>query len=152
MLSGAEMMMAVTVGGRRRVECLVRGWTRENVHGPDRWSDNIEGAAGELAVAKHLGVFWSASINTFHLPDVGDYQVRSMGHDHYGLVLRDDDADDQCFILAVGKAPRFRVPGWIWGVEGKRDEWKAAPNGGRVAFFVPQDVLHDMELLGEARP
>jgi hypothetical protein len=46
--------------------------------------------------------------------------------------------------LVTGLAPVFILRGWIWGREGKRDEWWTDPACGRPAFFVPQNALRPM--------
>lgn len=65
-LSISEGLMAATIGVNRHLAAVKRGL--ENKHGAnsDRaWQYHIEGACGELAVAKSLGISWSGSINTF---------------------------------------------------------------------------------------
>ena len=43
--------------------------------------------------------------------------------------------------------PRVILCGWTRGRDGKREEYWTDPNTGRPAFFVPQEILLDMEEL-----
>lgn len=142
-----EVRLAAQVGLERAMRSLIRdsapaapdprksareGW----------WREGIEGACGELAVAKALGVYWNGSIDTYKLGgDVGELQVRTRSRANYDLIIRDRDRDEDIFILVVGTAPRFRIVGRIRGRDGKRDQWRRAHGGMAPAYFVPQCAL-----------
>lgn len=146
-------MLAGTVALMRNVQNLSAG--RRESHGADKagdktWDRHVEGACGELAAAKCLGLFWTGAVGNLRATDVGPYQVRTRAKYHNDLILHESDANDQAFILVAGHAPTYRVVGWILGQDGKRAEYWGDPAGGRPAFFVPQAVLHPMTTLRSA--
>lgn len=138
-----EIEMAVQVGLRRRLEALRAGMRdRHGFGGDNPWEGDIQGAAAELAVAKHLGRYWDGSVNTFKRGDVGEVQVRSTPRKDGSLIVRRSDSDTDHFILVTGAIPEFNVIGWISGAAAKSDEFKKSPNGRPPAWFVPQRALH----------
>lgn len=155
-LTPAEMTLGLVVGGLRQVTNLrdgrgdkyrARNGSRQDQRLSSRWQFHIEGALGELAVAKLLNVFWSGNLGKLHVGDVGRLEVRTRSRDTYDLPVYAEDMDAACFVLVVGLAPRFRVVGWIRGEDAKRPEWWGDPANDRPAFFVPQAALHSMALL-----
>lgn len=118
----------------------------------EMWGNSICGAMGELVLAKAFGCYWPAKVNADKSePDIEpDWQARYTplftGH----LIFQHDDRNDQRYALINGRYPRFRVVGWIWGHECRREEWFQAreskpfkPNDD--CYFVPQLVLHAFE-------
>jgi len=62
-LAYEEMLVAAVAGSYRRIRSISRGKKDRHGHsGRDVWSMDIEGALAEMALAKHLGVYWSGSI------------------------------------------------------------------------------------------
>lgn len=113
----------------------------------DGWVHHIEGAAGEMAVAKFLGVYWSASIGTYrHGGDVGVWQVRTRLKPHYQLLVRPKDPDGVRFFLVRGVSPVFTIVGWMMGGEAKREEWLHEHGGPPAAYFVPDEHLHPLDV------
>jgi hypothetical protein len=110
---------------------------------------DIEGAAGEMAVAKLANIYWNGNMGNLKAADVGRLQVRTRSRDYYDLILHPTDPDDSAFILVVGKAPRFRIVGWIVARDGKLQKWWKDPAGNRPAFFVPQSELIQFDVLRE---
>jgi len=143
-LTRYELFMGAMTGVRREIEALVRGLPER--HGAKKehgWTLHIEGALGELAVAKVLNQFWSGTVNTFKAGgDLGSrVQIRTRSERWHELIVRDDDADDARYVLVVGTAPEYDVVGSKLGREARRAEWRK-PHGGREeAYFVPQDQL-----------
>lgn len=149
-LSWAELNQAALVGVRRQVQAIREG--RKLTHGADgdhAWTYHIEGAAGEMAVAKVLGRYWSASVGTFKGDgDVGPVEVRTRSRHTYDLIVRGDDRDDAVFVLATGRAPNFVVRGWIRGGDAKQPAYLLDPgNRDAPAWFVPHDQLHPIDTL-----
>lgn len=146
-LTPQELMQAAMVGVMRAVSCIRDG--RQHKHGAnidESWQMQIEGACGEAAHAKASGVWWSASVNTFKSEgDVGAVEVRTRSKDDYDLIVRKDDRDDAIYVLVVGRAPCFRVVGWIHGLEAKAPVFLASHGGREEAYFVPQSALNKME-------
>lgn len=146
-LSWEEVEWAATVGMRRTIEsCRSR---RRDAHGllgkretEIPWNIDIQGALGELAVAKAFGIAWPAHIGNFHGPDVArKLQVRTATDPSHSLIVRSADADDHVFVLALGKLATYRIVGYVLGRKAKQKQWERAPRGRPAAWFVPQSAL-----------
>lgn len=145
-LTNREMAMGADCGLMRNIAALID--QREDAHGFDDadggWNVHIEGACGEIAVAKALGRFWSPSVNTFAAPDIGhDIQVRTRSRHDYDLLIRPKDKPQHLFVLVTGRAPSFMVRGYILCSDARRDEWMQEYGGRPSAWFVPQKQLLD---------
>lgn len=148
-LSWAEIMLAAHVGCMRNVQSLRAEREPGNGIGIENtWSPNIEGACGEMALAKYLGVYWSGNIGNLKADDVGSYQVKTnMSRRLDDLILRDTDTTERFYVSVLSFLPRFIICGWIHGPDGKQGKWKREGSPGRPAFFVPRNVLHDIDTL-----
>lgn len=146
-LTPSEAHYAAMIGVARHIEALRAN--RPDRYGADEhdgWSLHIEGAAGELAAAKYLGVYWSAPVNTYSTGgDVGDLQVRTRSRHDYDLIIREKDRDEDRFILVTGKTPHFRLRGWLTGAEAKTPQYLKEYGGRSPAWFVPASALHPIE-------
>lgn len=142
-LTRYELDMAANVGVRRHVSAVTSG--RKPTHGidpSDGWRAHIEGACGELAVAKYLGKYWDGSVDTFRsMPDLGDIEIRTRSKDYYELIIREDDEPSKVYVLVTGIAPHYQVRGWIRGADARRDEWLQTHGGRPPAWFVPHEAL-----------
>jgi hypothetical protein len=109
-----------------------------------RLDEEVVGACGEMAVGKATGRWFVPSVNTFHrTPDcLKDVEVRATALPTGSLIVRENDADDRRFVLAIVQAPRVTLVGWMTGSEAKQPEFSRDPHGHRQAWFVPQDRLH----------
>ena len=148
-LTATEMMVAAYVGSGRNVQSLCRGWKRTSGIKTDTWSSNVEGAAGEIAVAKSLGIYWQPVVGTLDADDVGPYQVRTnMSRKHDDLCLRPNDRPDRLYISVLSFAPEFIILGFISGQDGKQEQWlRNGTPGYPQCFYVPRGVLTDMDEL-----
>lgn len=149
-LTNREMAMAAECGIMRNIASIIDG--RENGHGLDEvdggWSKHVEGACGEVAVAKALGRFWSPTVNVFNAADIGRMiGVRTRSRHDYDLNIRRNDKPDHAYVLVTGLAPSFVVRGYIIGADARRDEWLQAYGGRPAAWFVPQAALLDIDSL-----
>jgi hypothetical protein len=143
-----ELAIAAQVGLSRQMRAMQM--KRPDKHGLDPekgWSVHIEGAAGEMALAKHKRVYWDGSVDVFKSAgDVGDIQVRTRSKSWYELLVRKDDRDEDIFVLVTGLAPNFAIVGWAYGHEAKLIP--AKDHGGREpAHFMPQGNLRDIDTL-----
>lgn len=142
-LNWTELMIASHVGCLRRVSSMKQGF--KNRHGMEpgnEWQIDMEGACGEMALAKCLGQYWGGSVNTFKMGgDVGDLQVRTTSQHNHSLIVRPDDWEASKFWLVTGMAPSYTVRGWIVGRDAKRDDWLHSYNDRPPAWFVPQASL-----------
>lgn len=142
-----EVAMASFVGWMRQIKALQAG--KQDCHGYKGlgWSDHIEGACGEVAVAKTLGRYWDGSVNTFKADDLPGLQIRTRSQDDYQLIVRPKDGDEATFVHVTGRCPTYSVRGWIIGAEAKRPEWLQNYGGRPAAYFVPTAMLNDIEHL-----
>jgi hypothetical protein len=145
-LSAPEMYVAGLVANLRQIAALTKGSVdRFGAENGDPWTLHRLGAFGELAVAKHLGIYWPASVNAAkNEPDLPpDIQVRTRGHLFHDLIVRDDDRDDHRYVLVTGQAPNFMVHGYIYGYEARVPTWRLDRGGrGAPCYWVPQSALH----------
>jgi hypothetical protein len=150
-LTSAEVVTAAMVGVYRHVQALFAGYKpNAGFRDPDKaWHIHIEGACGEMAVAKAMKMFWSASVGTFKEGgDVGCLQVRTRSRIDYDLFVRPRDDPDSIFVLVIGNAPKFRVVGWIYGRDARQEKYlKDYGERSAPAWFVPQSDLYDMDCL-----
>lgn len=145
-LSTYEVMVAAEVGKMRTVSSMKADYP--NRHGmPERdWDADIEGAAGEMVVARAFGLYWDCSVNTFKRADL-PFRIQVRTTAQKSLIVRPDDDDEDVFVLVRGRSPEFEVAGWMLGRDAKRDCWSQAPNGRPAAWFVPPDALSPPEAL-----
>jgi len=123
-----------------QVESIQNGYKPAYGAGNDiDWQISIEGALAEMALAKHLGLYWSKG--KVGCKDVGPHQCRSSQRDDRRLILHDRDCDTDRYYFVTGKNGEYWIRGWIMGKDGKKDEFKDDPCGGRPAYFVPTSVL-----------
>ena len=149
-LNSYELAQAGTTGLLRNIAALKRGYKNKNETA--NWQNHVEGACGEVAVAKLLGKYWGGSINTFKEGgdlDATGWEVRTRSSHHYDLIIRKDDADDRVFILVTGNAPNYQVHGWILAADGKQPKWLKDYGGHGDAYFVPKDALRRLGDLDE---
>jgi len=102
---------------------------------------DVEGAASEYAVAKLLRLPWSgnASKGVDIEPNI---DVKSTKHESGRLLVTPDAEDDWKFVLVTGAMPTYKVIGWMWGRDAKREEWLTVLDPRRPACYaVPQDKL-----------
>jgi hypothetical protein len=144
-------MIACQAGVMRRVGDIKDGKAMNPTYGvgqDDAWTCDIEGAAGEMAVAKWMRTYWNGNIGNLKADDVGPFQVRTTAHPRGRLCLHKRDNPDKTFIHVRGVAPSFELVGWIVAREGMlEDYWKDPTGRERWAYFVPNAALRPMEEL-----
>ena len=147
-LSLFEILEAASKGVMRQVQNLEKRRRQSNNHDPSRdWQDHINGALGECAVAKWLGIYWSGNLGCLQAADVGPLEVRTRSRPGYDLILHESDPDDRILILLTGLNGEYVIRGCILARDGKRREFWKDPAGGRPAFFVPPSERWDVECL-----
>jgi len=112
------------------------------------WGYNILGTIGELAVAKHLNVFFSAGYTGRKSDDVEKYHVRTTAHENGQLLLDKSDPVDKIYILVtVAELPVCKIRGWISGKD-VIDHGDLRPmQWGPEKYHFPQQRLNPMECL-----
>lgn len=141
-LTKDELMQAVIVAAQRNVDNLFNN--RKDAHGASRdngWNLHIEGAAGEMAVAKYLNRYWYGNIGNLKANDVGSHEVRTTPKHENRLIVHKSDPDDRYFILVTGLSPEFKIRGFMLGSDAKQEKYWSDPAGGRPAYFVPAGDL-----------
>lgn len=147
-LDPCEMAIAACVGSSRQRFALGKGYQSKHGFRGIGWSEHIEGAAGEMAVAKYFGVYWGGAHNSWKGPDIGgNIQVRTRSEPWHELIVRDDDSDQDVFVLVTGRAPNFVLHGWIRGVDAKLPDWHQSHGNRPPAYFVSPEYLKPMDTL-----
>lgn len=138
-LTDAEMEIAILVGRRRYLSSLARGSKHLNGKAlyENDWDMAIEGAAGELAFCKARGIYFEASVDTFHAPDAeGIWQIRTTRRLGRGLIMRKGDPPADLYVLVEGQCPRYTIRGWIRGSDGMVPANWTAPDPKRAPCWV----------------
>lgn len=119
-----------------------------------RLTEEVVGACGEIGMAKALGLWFVPGLNTFHVSaDVlHDVEVRGTALPHGSLIVRDNDADERRFVLALVDGTSVTLAGWLWGGEAKQEKWFRKPPKERPAWFVPQRAVRPMNTLSLPTP
>jgi hypothetical protein len=144
-----ELNMAMFVGGERQQSARKKKssniYANRQENADEALTKHIMGACAEMAVAKLLNRYWSASVDTYTRgADVGKViQVRWRSKDHYRLIVRPHDKEEHFYFLVRGRAPEFNVVGFIRGKDAKRQEWYEEHGGYAGAYFVPDKALRE---------
>jgi len=140
-----ELGMAANVGSHRQLSAILKkSEPRFAEQFPGQLHDNhIRAAMAELAVAKHLNVYWGGHVDTYQtMPDVGEYEVRYSTRND----LKIKDNDHGRVISVTGVPPDFYIAGWYDADQAKQDKYKKDfGNGGPPAYFIPHKSLHPIE-------
>lgn len=147
-LSWPELWLAINAGILRRLNGV--RYRREEPYGARpaaAWNDDINGSIAELALAKHLGIFWSGTVGRLDLPDVGSLQVRSKTDPVHRLVVLESDEDAKVFVSVLVGIPVCQLCGWMLAKDAKRSEWLLADPLKPNRFFVPNEALASMQAL-----
>lgn len=151
-ISPNEWSLCVQVANARQVSAI-KSKRKDSVNPKKGWLEefnkHIIGCVGELAVAKVIGVSWTGSVDTFKTEaDLGsNIQVRHRSNPAYDLIVRENDNDDDIFILSRGMPPgAIEISGWIRGRDAKKKEWiRDFGNFGKPSYFVDCAHLQPME-------
>jgi len=152
-LSPADFSVASFMGIQRWLHAHLAG--KEDALRADKTWDHsvlihIQGAAGEMAAAKALGIYAPLHLNSFKngASDLGhSLEVRYRSNPRYDLIVRKNDLDERGFILVRGHIPSLEVTGWIQGKDAKKEEFLSNYGDYGPAYFVPQQYLRPIEEL-----
>lgn len=153
-LEPSEMLTASQVGLMRHIQNLKLGRIRERsdqrYNDKPHWQVQIEGALGEYALSKALGLFWSGGVGDCRALDIGGcLEVRTTAKIPAVMYITLRDKDDGVYILLNGKNGNYRVKGWIYGGEGKDDRFRhpmGSRDGGEL-YVVPEKALRSIDTL-----
>jgi hypothetical protein len=116
-----------------------------------RWTAHVEGCGAEVALSKYTGIPWTPKVGDFLADDVGPYQIRNrVPNPRYPddrMILHADDKGWKVYVHATGMMPTFRLWGWIYALDGQKQQYKARRRFGGDAYFVPLTALNPMSAL-----
>lgn len=146
-LSWSEVHQAAQTGTNRCLNALRKGL--KDAHGYEGFGFDIsiQGALGEIALAKYLNVYWdqyNSKRETWYEGDVGSFEVRTIRKRHHNLTLHQRDRDNRAYILACAEPPTVLLLGWIMGKDGKLEKYWTEPQKGRPCFLFPRNKLKPM--------
>lgn len=147
-LNDKELRVWGLIGLDRRIEMRDR-LDKNNMPRKQMWTSDIEGSLKEGAVAKVLEAYPHGAFEFCSRTDVGEFEVRGALEHNHRLIVRASDENKPC-IFVTGMLGDYRIWGWIWADEAKRQEWLDDPTGtGRPPeYFVPREALRPLQLKG----
>lgn len=141
-LTQADVAWATKVG-RARWDMVQRQGRKAKFAGA-KLEDHVDGAAGELAFCRAVGLVWPASNGWFtSAPDVWpDWEVRTLRRMR-GVKVVDSDPDHRLVVWVRGQVPKFEVMGFIRAGGAKQHaDWRTDPGKrGRAIWLVPPDKM-----------
>jgi hypothetical protein len=151
-LSWHELELAAAVGVRRHIGARRENYRDTNGFVGVGWNEHIEGAAGEMAVANALDLYWAAGVGQYRRGgDVANLQVRTTMATPPRLKIMSNARPDDVYILVQHqrgcKMPTYHVLGWILARDGMQPKWLASPHDRTPAYFVPEENLIDIKEL-----
>ena len=147
-LTSDELSQAVAVASRRRISCLFGRQNPQHYEDKDakEWSTEIEACCAEMAVAKHLGVYWTGGVFNGKRAESDAGHMRQVRYTPYStgsLILYPEDNKEHRMILVTGKSPTYTIKGWILAGRGMKDEfWKDRSEVKCPSWWVPQSELN----------
>lgn len=149
-LSLAEMLHGANLGVIRQYESFKSGGKHK--HGfyssnLDPLCINVQGAIGELVVAKARDTYFMPTVNTFKEADIGkNVQVRMRTKHEWQLIVRDDDDPDHIFVHVTGGGPTYCIRGWAYGRDVMKPEYRQN-HGNRIeSWFIPEEALNPFQI------
>lgn len=144
MLTGTNLGTIRQYASDKRGSKYSEGFTEEKM---TALASHIEGALGEVCVAKALGLYFEPTVNTYGKADIGeDIGVRTTNKNGHGLLIRERDNPDHFYYLVIGSAPHYRVCGWVRGGDAKVDEYLAPHiEGKRRVWRIPEEKLNSID-------
>jgi hypothetical protein len=135
------------VGLKRNVSSTIQAHRlKHGIKKEDCWFVHVEGACGECAVAKHLGIYWDLSVDKFKVPDVGFVHVRTTKHDNGRLIIRKDDLPGP-YVLLTGMAPKLNLRGWFRSEDVREEMLTNFGNDREKVYGITQDKLYPINTL-----
>jgi len=111
---------------------------------------HLLGAAGEMAVASHLGMkehLFKETEARRGSDDLPGMDIKTRSKHSYDLIVQKQEDPRKKFVLVTIENQKTLLHGWCYGEEAMREEYWADPARGRPAYFVPKLALRSMEEL-----
>ena len=111
---------------------------------------HLLGAAGEMAVASHLGMKQfvykevEAKRGSCDLPGI---DIKTRSKHQYDLIVQKNEPPEKKYVLVTIENKTTLIHGWIYGGEAMQEKFWADPARGRPAYFVPKEMLRCMSTL-----
>jgi hypothetical protein len=149
--SEEEKSLAMEEGMRRQQVNEARGLRGRN---GGAWKGNkaldihLLGAAGEMAVASHLGMkdfLYKETQAKKGSDDLPGIDIKTRSKHSYDLIVQRNENPDKKFVLVTIQNKVTLIHGWCYGRNAMKEKFWADPAGGRAAYFVPQSFLNPIE-------
>lgn len=141
-LTAEEIAMGAFYGAQRKAPDMVLGKRPLLPNGcPDNeiWNNQAEGALGEMALAKHLGIEYDPGFAGAH--DVGEFDVRTTHHENGHLLIQSYDKE-RLTVLVIGRFGTYRIMGCFYNPVAKQPKYWGNPLfEKRPCYAVPESDL-----------
>lgn len=156
-LTQEEVIMAKKVGEERNRINRECNRTSTVILGKGLEMDR-QGACAEYAACKAFGLAWDGKLfsnvewkkwEQAGGKDCGCFEVRSTKYTHGHMPLFEKDKNNYAYVLiTVQDEYHYTVVGWLWGAEGKKQEYWADPaHLNKPYYCVPQSRLRSIDSL-----
>ena len=113
---------------------------------------HLLGAAGEMAVASHLGMkdfLYKETQAKKGSDDLPGMDIKTRSKHSYDLIVQKQEDPRKKFVLVTIENQETLLHGWCYGHEAMKEEFWADPARGRPAYFVGKEHLRSMETLND---
>jgi hypothetical protein len=151
--SDEERTLAMEEGLRRQGVNEAKGLRGRNGgawQGSKALDIHLLGAAGEMAVAAHLGMksfLYKETQAKRGSDDLPGMDIKTRSKHKYDLIVQKNEDPDKKFVLVTIEDKITLIHGWCYGRDAMKEEYWADPARGRPAYFVPKGVLRCMNTL-----
>ncbi len=151
--SEEERKQAMEEGQRRQAVNEAKGLRGRNKgawRGDKALEIHLLGAAGEMAVAAHLGMkahLYKESEAKRGSDDLPGIDIKTRSKHCYDLIVQKNEDPRKKFVLVTIEKQKTLIHGWCYGEEAMQAQYWADPAKGRPAFFVPKEKLRPIEEL-----
>ena len=113
---------------------------------------HLLGAAGEMAVASHLGMkhlLYKETQAKRGSDDLPGMDIKTRSKHSYDLIVQKNEDPRKKFVLVTIQDKTTLIHGWCYGEEAMKEEFWADPARGRPAYFVPKEALAPIDSLND---
>jgi hypothetical protein len=148
-----ERILAKQEGIRRQDVNAAKGLRGRNGgawQGSKALDIHLLGAAGEMAVASHLGVkdlLYKETQAKKGSDDLPGIDIKTRSKHSYDLIVQKNEDPRKKFVLVTIQDQTTLIHGWCYGEEAMKEEFWADPARGRPAYFAPKEALRSIDEL-----
>ena len=131
----------------------LRGRNKGAAVGQKALDIHLLGAAGEMAVASHLGMkdfLYQETEAKRGSDDLPGIDIKTRSKHSYDLIVQRSENPEKKFVLVTIEDKTTLIHGWCYGHEAMREQYWADPARGRPAYFVPKEALKPLSSLQDA--